>query len=146
MHLKLDLDPAPLGSVEGECPYCETTLQLRRHRVLPRWVGAAVIFPSTEILVCPACEGIARHESMLDRLLSALFLVPFLLLLAAVIATGLYMLGAMVATRHVSADYVAIAGLLLVAAGYSEFRAVRGFRRLLAPRRMLPMAGWGTDL
>lgn len=146
MHWQLALDPVPLGAVEGGCPYCDETRKLRRHRVLPRWVGAIVIFPSSEVLVCPACDGIARHESMLDRLLSALLLLPFLLLLAAVIGIGLYMLGAMVLERHVSADYVAIAAILLGAAGYSEFRAVRGFRRLLAPRRMLPMAGWGTDL
>ncbi len=146
MPLKLELDPVPLGTAEGECPHCNRVQHLLRHGVLPRWVGTLVIFPSTDVLVCPTCKGIARHESMLDRLLSALVLAPFLLLLAAVIGTGLYMLGAMVIARHVSADYVALAALLLGAAGYSEFRAVRGFRRLLTPRRMLPVAGWGTDL
>ncbi|HYS79752.1 MAG TPA: hypothetical protein VEM76_03530 [Anaeromyxobacteraceae bacterium] len=115
-------------------------------KVLPRWAGAIVLFPSTELLVCPGCGGVARDESVLDRVMSALFLLPFLLVIVGAIGTGVYLLGAMLLDWNPSGAYTIIALVLLAAGGYAGWRAAGAFRRLLSPRRMLPLAGWGTDL
>lgn len=71
---------------------------------------------------------------------------PFLLLIAGGMGTGVYLLGAMLIARDVSPEFLAIALILIGGGGYAGYRAARTFRRLLTPRRMLPMAGWGTDL
>ena len=168
--MPLSVDPTPHGTVEGDCPYCGSREQMEKHRVLPRWRGAIMLFPSTELLVCPGCKRFARDESVLDRAMSALFLVPFLLGIGAAIATGLYLLGyfillggillalwkvgvlaatllgAMFLDWSFSGAYASIALVLLGAGGFAGWRAGRAFRRLLSRRRMLPLVGWMTDL
>ncbi len=139
----LALDPEPSGTVDGVCPYCATSQLMRKHKLLPRWAGATLLFPSTELIVCPACARVSRDESVLNRIMSAVLLVPFLLLIAGGMAGGIYILAAMLVARDVSAAFLAIALILIGGGGYAGYRAARTFRRLLTPRRMLPMAGWG---
>src|SRR6266511_5778646 len=95
----LALDPEPSGTVDGVCPYCATSQLMRKHKLLPRWAGATLLFPSTELIVCPACARVSRDESVLNRIMSAVLLVPFLLLIAGGMAGGIYILAAMLVAR-----------------------------------------------
>jgi len=140
------LDPNPVGSITGECPYCASLQVMLKHKVLAGWVGKMLLLPSEELLVCSRCTGVARNESMLDRAISGLFLLPFLLMAAGGAGTGLYILGAMAVARDFSAAFTGIAVLLMVGGGFAGYKAGRTVRRLLTPRKMLPMSGMGTDL
>lgn len=142
----IHLDRESIGSVEGECPVCRTSQRLTRHVPLPRWVAAALIFPSSELLVCCGCGGVSRDETVLDRVMSAIFLLPFLGIALGGMGTGAWLLWQMAWARQGEVEYVAIAAVLLGAGGLAGARALRAVRRLLSPRRKLPLAGWGTGL
>ncbi|MBL0275430.1 MAG: hypothetical protein IPQ24_04895 [Anaeromyxobacter sp.] len=140
------LNPEPIGSVEGECPSCGSVQRLTKHVPMPRWIGALLVFPSSELLACCGCGAVSRDETVLDRVMSAAFLLPFLGILLAGMGTGAWLFWQMANSRHAEFWYVAVAVVLLGAGGFAAARALQPVRRLLSPRRMLPLAGWGTRL
>jgi hypothetical protein len=113
---------------------------------MPRWVGAILVFPSSELLVCCGCGAVSRDETILGRVMSAALLLPFLVIILAGMATGSWLLWQMASTRHADLGYVAVSLVLLGAGGFAGARALRTIRRLLSPQRKLPLAGWGTSL
>jgi uncharacterized membrane protein len=119
---------------------------MTRHDLLPRWLGAVLLFPSDDLLVCGGCGAVSRDETLLDRAMSALFLVPFLAISVGGLATAAWLAWQVVVDRLFDAGWalgvVGLAGLGSIAL----HRTVRVLRRLLSPRRKLPMAGWGTGL
>jgi hypothetical protein len=144
--LTLTLDPRLLGAEVGHCAHCHHEEVLRRHHVQPAWVGYLVLFPTSEALVCSGCGGISRNESWLDRVMSALFLLPFLVIIAGAVGTAGYLLLGMLAAGEVSGGFLLVAVVLLGLGGSSGFFAVRTFRRLLQPRAMLPLTGIVSSL
>src|SRR4051812_440220 len=107
--MRLTIEPRAIGTRPGRCPHCGADGALAKHRLLPRLPGALVVFPSSAVFVCATCKGASRDESMLDRVLSALFLVPFLLVLLAGVGTGGFILTQMVRTQAVSAEFIVVA-------------------------------------
>jgi len=146
LGIDIHLDREPLGSVEGECPSCRRVHRLTKHVLMPRWIGSLLVFPSSELLVCGGCGAVSRDETVLGRVMSAAFLLPFLGILLAGMGTGIWLLWQMANARQAEFGYVAIAVVLLGAGGLAASRALRTIKRLLSPRRMLPLAGWGTRL
>lgn len=144
--IPLSLDPTPTGGRVGECPSCGTQQRMRRHAVRPRWAGLLVLFPSSDLLICPACQAVAREETVLYRLLSALFLLPFLLALVLAFGSGVYLLLGMARDGAYSGTFAALALLLLGVSGYAAIRVLRAVRRMLTPRKLLPMQGITTEL
>ena len=135
---QLSLDSTPLGSREGECAHCRSVAPLVRHRLLGRVNGLPV--PCGEALACPRCAKLSRDEGPLSRLVSALFLIPLALVLAAGVAAGLYFLFAMlVGSAPPSGAYLVLAAVLVGVAGWAEYRAVMTLCRLASRRRLLPL-------
>jgi len=127
-----------LGLERATCPHCdlEQDLEARKlegtvMRVLPLLAGRA--------LVCPTWKGMSRREGRAVRIFSALFLVPFGIVLGVGIGAGLWMIISSLVEGIFEITYLVIAALLICGAGYLENRVVRSVRSLLVDRRLLPL-------
>lgn len=132
MRYSMRLDPQVLGALRAECAHCGRNVGLSRHRLIGTMNGVPV--PSGEALLCPACRKVSRQEGALSRILSIAFLIPFLLILAAAAAAGLWFAGSVLVVGPFSAGILA-GGLLLAAVpGWLGWRVLRLLRRLASGR------------
>ena len=120
---------------EAVCPHCKS----RQRMIRTRLMGV------TEVLECPSCLKLSREAPVWGRIVGAVFLISFALVLALGIATGVYFLVSMV-LEEFSLGFAAIGLLLVLAAGYAEYRVIVAIRRCLKPRELFPVDGLLTSL
>lgn len=143
VHWEILVDGPPLGEIDEDCPHCQTRQRLLRRALLGRM--GFIPIPSGEVLTCPACGKHSRKEGRASRLFAAVFLMPFLLLLAGGVATGVYFLVSMVGAEF-SGGFAAAAIALISVSGYLGYRTTLSVRRLLRSGGLLPMDGLMTRL
>lgn len=144
VHYSLRLDPQPLGTVRAQCAHCNRQVAMTRHRIVGLVQGAAV--PSGEALLCPACRKASRQEGPLSRIVSAAFLVPFLLVLCAAVGAGAYFIGSMLLSGDVTAGFLAAGMALMAVPGYLAWRVLLLLRRLLSGSRLLRLQNLHTAI
>lgn len=140
---QISVEGPPLGEIKATCPHCNAPQNLVRRAVLGR-LGLIPI-PSGEVLTCPGCGKHSRKESRASRLFGAAFLLPFILLLAAGVATGVYFLGSMLVGEFSFGLAAAAVGFIAVV-GNLGYRTTLAALRLLGPTAILPMDGLMTRL
>lgn len=133
------------GHVHGDCPHCGQWRQFERYELQGSISGVPV--PSGEILQCQFCQQYARRESRVTRILSAVFLIPFAILLGGGIGTGGYILWILITGSMLwSWGFLLIAVLLLGCGGFFEYRVVKRIYQLVMSEKFLPLHDLFTQL
>lgn len=143
IHWSISIEGPPLGLVHEKCPHCNTRQGLERRALVGRMGFVPV--PSGEVLTCPSCGKHSRKEGRASRIAGAVFLLPFVLVLGAGFAAGLYFLASMVGGEF-SLAYAAAAVGFMSLTGHLGYRTALSIRRLLGPTTILPMDGLMTRL
>jgi hypothetical protein len=133
----------PLGEVDATCPHCDTRQNLVRRALRGEIVSIPI--PSGEVLTCPACGKHSRKEGRADRWLGVAVRSSCLVVLAAGVATGLYILGSMLMGEF-SGGFALVGVILISAPSYFAYRLAVSIRRLLRPSALVPMDGLLTRL
>ena len=132
------------GMVEDNCPHCKSWNQFARYELL----GTInyIPLPASEILQCQLCQQYARRESLLKRIFSAIFLLPFVLLLGAVIGAGGYMLWTSITSMELSWAFILIGLILLGVGGFFEYRLILFIYTLIFERKLFQLENMLTQL
>lgn len=132
------------GIVEENCPHCQSWSQFERYELL----GTInyIPLPASEILQCQLCQQYARRESLLKRIFSAIFLLPFVLLLGAVIAAGGYMLWTSITNMEFSWGFLLIGTILVGVGGFFEYRLIMFIYTMLFKSKLFQLENMLTQL
>jgi hypothetical protein len=132
------LDDQVLGLERATCPHCDLEQDLEA-RKLEGTVMGVLPLPAGRALLCPTCKGVSRREGRTVRIFSALFLVPFGIVLGVGIGAGQWMIASSLLEGIFEVTYLVIAALLICGAGYLGYRVLGSARSLLVDRRLLPL-------
>lgn len=132
------------GMVEDNCPHCKSRSQFARYELL----GTInyIPLPASEILQCQLCQQYARRESLLKRIFSAIFLLPFVLLLGAVIGAGGYMLWTSITSMELSWAFILIGLILFGVGGFFEYRLILFIYTSVFKRKLFQLENMLTQL
>ena len=133
------------GHIQGSCPQCKKEGHFNRYKV-----HGSIHFipvPSSEAVCCPECNSFSRQESLLNKIINGIFLIPFVLILIGVFLTGLYFLGGMAFdSAGFSLGLSLVAVFLLTVAGYFIYRVTKYIYSMFTRKEFTPLSGLLTDM
>lgn len=130
-------DPANASQeyIEALCPHCRQQNLLFRKKLL----GVS------EVFICASCSKFSRSAGIWGRAFGIAVLLPFTVVLAAAVATGIYFLYFMF-DGGFSAGFAAIGLFLILVPGFAAYRTILTIRRLLRLRQLIPTDGFQTSI
>jgi len=121
--------------IEALCPHCRQRNLLFRKKLL----GVS------EVFICASCSKFSRSAGIWGRAFGIAVLLPFTIVLAAAVATGIYFLFFM-SDGGFSAGFAAIGLFLILVPGFAAYRTILAIRRFLRHRELIPTDGFQTSI